>query len=204
MSPKRVLWKYSSILCFHSLHRSWCAHFNLVPIFTFNQVVCIFLVVLSIDSGLSSQSACNLDNRECSCADTSSRVSQTFFLNIRLLSKDCLTIDSDQTLPKHLTLTAQDCEDFLPSERFHVEGGIEECMEICQVRNTIKLHYYRVTPQICLKIHWKFEYMNRNRKSFRHWTLLASVIGWCISTAQQKGRDSTFRRILTARYKTSH
>ena len=86
MSPKRVLWKYSSILSFHSLHRSWCAHFNLVPIFTFNQVVCIFLVVLSINSGLSSQLACNPDNRECSCADTSSRVSQTFFLNIRLLS----------------------------------------------------------------------------------------------------------------------
>ena len=44
--------------------------------------------------------------------------------------------------------------------------------------------------------------MNRNTKSFRHWTLLASVNGSCISTARQKGRDSTFHRILTARYKT--
>ena len=30
--------------------------------------------------------------------------------------------------------TNQDCEDFSPSERSHVEGGIEECMQLCQVK----------------------------------------------------------------------
>ena len=30
--------------------------------------------------------------------------------------------------------TNQDCEEFSPSERSHVEGGIEECMQLCQVR----------------------------------------------------------------------
>ena len=28
----------------------------------------------------------------------------------------------------------QDCEEFSPSERSHVEGGIEECMQLCQVK----------------------------------------------------------------------
>jgi len=65
------------------------------------QVVLIVLLVFA-DIVLS-QSTCNPDNRECSCADTSSR----------------------------------DCEDFLATEQFHVEDGIEECMEICKALNPL-------------------------------------------------------------------
>jgi len=31
----------------------------------------------------------------------------------------------------------QDCEEFSPSERSHVEGGIEECMQLCQALNPL-------------------------------------------------------------------
>merc|ERR1712223_883218 len=65
------------------------------------QVVLISLVFL-IDVSLSELATCNPQNRECSCADTSSR----------------------------------DCEDFFPSERFHVDD-IEECMALCQALNPL-------------------------------------------------------------------
>merc|ERR1712223_1411210 len=65
------------------------------------QVVLISLVFL-IDVSLSELATCNPQNRECSCADTSSR----------------------------------DCEDFFPSERFHVDN-IEKCMELCQTLNPL-------------------------------------------------------------------
>merc|ERR1711962_373570 len=66
------------------------------------QVVLVLLVFL-IDFSSSEQATCNPQNRECSCADTSSR----------------------------------DCEDFFPSERFHVDN-IEECMDLCQALNPLR------------------------------------------------------------------
>merc|ERR1712062_662898 len=65
------------------------------------QVVLISLLFL-IDFSLSEPARCNPQNRECSCADTSSR----------------------------------ECEEFFPSERFHVDN-IEECMELCQTLNPL-------------------------------------------------------------------
>merc|ERR1712156_1202819 len=55
-----------------------------------------------IDVSFGELATCNPQNRECSCADTSSR----------------------------------DCEDFFPSERFHVDN-IEKCMELCQALNPL-------------------------------------------------------------------
>merc|ERR1711962_13995 len=68
---------------------------------SWKEVVFISLALL-VDSGLSQLATCNPQNRECSCADTSSR----------------------------------DCEDFFPSERFHVDN-IEDCMELCQALNPL-------------------------------------------------------------------
>jgi len=65
------------------------------------KVILISLAVL-IDSSLSQLATCDPQNRECSCADTSSR----------------------------------DCEDFFPTERFHVDN-IEECMELCEALNPL-------------------------------------------------------------------
>merc|ERR1712012_671005 len=66
------------------------------------KMVAFFLLLISFAEILCLPS-CNPDNKECSCADTSS----------------------------------QDCEDFSPSEGFHVDGGIEECMEICKALNPL-------------------------------------------------------------------
>merc|ERR1712156_794354 len=66
------------------------------------QQVVLLLLFFLIDFGLSELATRNPQNRECSCADTSSR----------------------------------DCEDFFPSERFHVDN-IEGCMDLCQALNPL-------------------------------------------------------------------
>merc|ERR1712012_936634 len=66
------------------------------------QQVVLFSLVFLIDVSFGELATCNPQNRECSCADTSSR----------------------------------DCDDFFPSERFHVDN-IEECMDLCQALNPL-------------------------------------------------------------------
>ena len=63
--------------------------------------------------------------------------------------------------------TTQDCEDFFPSERFHVEGGIEECMEICQVTNFIRIYInIKMPPRLKFLIAIMEEITHRNNWKF--------------------------------------
>ena len=175
----------------------------------------MFLVVF-ISNGLS-QSVCNPDLKECSCADAYFAV----FLHISYFAFDNRSSQHFKIGPKSGTFNPplavldlftafQDCGDFSPSVQDHVDAGIEECMALCQVRSSLQSGIIILATR---ESFWPFNQTKRMERrpisaynfrpfevrlgpqsygimqsfSYSTLTLLVHVTGSFITTAQQSG-----------------